>query len=80
MTRLLLGELLDKEGITPNALYEAISARHNGKITRNTVYNLARQDRPLNVRLHTLDVLIEVLGEMIGRELEVGDLLEYQRK
>lgn len=72
-TRFLLGDFLERHDITPNAL----SVKTQGKLSRNSIYNLVNGDRPNSVRLSSLDVLIPVLRSMTGKRVTPGDLLVY---
>jgi DNA-binding Xre family transcriptional regulator len=72
-TRWKLKAFLDEHGITVYKL-----AQHTGdKLSRNALYNLAKDEPPARIELKTLDVLIPVLSELTGKVVRVEDLLGY---
>jgi|GEM_PF-3922325 len=66
-----LRQVLRENGITPYRLAVELS----GRVARNTVYRLARPTPPARLDLATLEALLEALGRLTGRRVDVGELL-----
>lgn len=45
---------------------------------RNTIYRLTQGEGPTNFNKHTLVALISALRSLTGREVRIGDLLEFR--
>ncbi len=69
-----LDEFLKSHSITVYALAQ----KTEGRLTRTTLYNLTNKPQK-RIDLETLNVLISTLSEMLGREVELTELLRYER-
>jgi Cro/C1-type HTH DNA-binding domain len=74
-TKLKLKEFLDAHKITVYAL----AKKTEGKLSRNSLYSLTSQDNPpKGILFESLDVLIPTLREMIGKQVQIKDLIEFE--
>jgi hypothetical protein len=71
-----LREFLDKNNLTAYQLEKALQ----GRASRNLAYTWARATAPPK-KLDTavLGKVLEALGELTGKKVQVSDLLEYER-
>jgi DNA-binding Xre family transcriptional regulator len=75
LIKLKLGELIaENEGkVTPNALAREAKVRPNG------VYEMCKGETK-RVDLATLDKLISTLEKMIGRDIDISEVIEYKKE
>lgn len=50
-----------------------------GRLSRNSLYNLAKSVPPKRIELATLDTLIHALSTLSGVDVGVEDLIEYEK-
>lgn len=66
-----LRQFIEQHGLS------ALSVETKAGIGRNAIYRLLRDDGPDRIDRQTLARLIFALRELTGREVNVGDLLDY---
>lgn len=66
-----LGGILDEHGITTYRLSQELGT----KISRDALYKITK-GQTKRVELETLDLLLDALKVLTGRDYEVGDLLK----
>ena len=72
-----LPALLKHEGITPYRLHKDIEASESGRASRNTVYRWSNE-LPDTLDVALLMSVLSALRTRTGKDLKVGDLLEYK--
>ena len=71
-----LKEFLEQRGIT---VYK-LAQQTEGRLSRTSLYSLTSETSPpKGLLFETLDVLIPTLREMTGENVQIGDLLEYEK-
>jgi hypothetical protein len=70
-----LREFLDNNNLTAYQLEKALQ----GRVSRNLPYTWARAtEPPKKLDTAVFGKVLEALGELTGKKVQVGDLLEYQ--
>lgn len=72
-----LPQLLDHHGLKPRQV-ETEAIRLGFPLGHNTIYRLVQESGPSRIDLGTLLALIEALRSLIGAQVTVSDILEYQ--
>lgn len=75
MIRWKLKHLLDQNGLTAYRLVQELQ----GKVSKNTVYSLARGEAT-RVDLPTLNAVLCALRHMLNQKIGVGDLFFYEEE
>lgn len=70
MIKLKLGEIIEANKVTPNALAREAKVRPNG------VYEMCKGETK-RIDLATLNILISTLERMIGRDIKIDEVIEY---
>lgn len=68
-------DFLDAHGLS---VY-AVAVATKGRLSRNSLYNLAKSVPPKRIELATLDTLIHALSTLSGVDVGVEDLIEYEK-
>lgn len=74
-TRWRFKEFLDENKISTYSVVQETT----GKLSRTAVYDLASSDSPASIRISTFDALLPALEKLTGKQVEITDLLTYDR-
>ena len=68
-------QFLDENNISVYSVVQETT----GKLSRTAVYDLASRDSPTSIRISTFDALLPALEKLTGKQVDITDLLTYDR-
>ncbi len=74
MTQWKLKQFMEEHRIKPGDLARITE----GQLSRASIYDLIRDERPRGVNFATLDALLPALSGILGERVEVADLIAYE--